>query len=65
VFFFVLSLVAGVLGLSNVSRLATHISLVLFALRFLVFPALIGFAYLLSEAAAAVAPKPAAAALRA
>jgi uncharacterized membrane protein YtjA (UPF0391 family) len=57
VFFLVLSLVADVLGLSNVSRLGKRISLVLFALRFLVFPALIGFAYLLSEATAAVAPK--------
>ena len=53
VFFLVLSLIAGALGLTNVSRLAKRISLVLFALLFLVFPALIGFAYLLSEATAA------------
>jgi uncharacterized membrane protein YtjA (UPF0391 family) len=48
----VLSLIAGALGLTNVSRVAKRISLVLFALLFLVFLALIGFAYLLSEATA-------------
>ena len=63
VFFLVLSLVADVLGLSNVSRLGKRISLVLFALLFLVFLALIGFAYLLSEATGASVPMPAAAAL--
>jgi uncharacterized membrane protein YtjA (UPF0391 family) len=52
VFFLVLSLIAGALGLTNVSRVAKRISLVLFALLFLVFLALIGFAYLLSEATA-------------
>jgi uncharacterized membrane protein YtjA (UPF0391 family) len=52
VFFLVLSLIAGGLGLTNVSRVAKRISLVLFALLFLVFLALIGFAYLLSEATA-------------
>jgi hypothetical protein len=45
-------LIAGTLGLTNVSRVAKRISLVLFALLFLVFLALIGFAYLLSEATA-------------
>ena len=63
VFFLVLSLIAGALGLTNVSRVAKRISLVLFALLFLVFLALIGFAYLLSEATAAPALMPAAAAL--
>jgi uncharacterized membrane protein YtjA (UPF0391 family) len=63
VFLLVLSLIAGALGLTNVSRVAKRISLVLFALLFLVFLALIGFAYLLSEATAAAAPMPAAAAL--
>ena len=58
VFFLVLSLVGGVLGLSNVSRLAKRISLVLFALLFLVFLALIGFAYLLSEATGVSVPIP-------
>ena len=61
--FLVLSLIAGTLGLTNVSRVTKRISLVLFALLFLVFLALIGFAYLLSEATAAAAPMPAAAAL--
>ena len=63
VFFLVLSLIAGALELSNVSRLAKRISLVLFALLFLVFLALIGFAYLLSEATGASVPMPTAAAL--
>jgi uncharacterized membrane protein YtjA (UPF0391 family) len=63
VFFLVLSLIAGALGLTNVSRVAKRISLVLFALLFLVFLALIGFAYLLSEATAAPALMPAAATL--
>jgi uncharacterized membrane protein YtjA (UPF0391 family) len=53
VFFLLLSLIAGALGLTNVSRVAKRISLVLFALLFLVFLALIGFAYLLSEATGA------------
>jgi uncharacterized membrane protein YtjA (UPF0391 family) len=65
VFFLVLSLIAGALGLTNVSRVAKRISLVLFALLFLVFLALIGFAYLLSEATAAPAPMAASATLRA
>jgi uncharacterized membrane protein YtjA (UPF0391 family) len=63
VFFLALSLIVGALGLTNVSRVAKRISLVLFALLFLVFLALIGFAYLLSEATAAPAPMPAAATL--
>jgi hypothetical protein len=61
VFFLVLFTDRGRLGLTNVSRLARCISFVLFALLFLVFLALIGFAYLLSEATAA-APMPAVAA---
>ena len=40
VFFLVLSLIAGALGLTNVSRVAKRISLVLFALLLLVFLAL-------------------------
>jgi uncharacterized membrane protein YtjA (UPF0391 family) len=63
VFFLALSLIAGALGLTNVSRVAKRISLVLFALLFLVFLALIGFAYLLSEATAGPAPMPGAATL--
>jgi uncharacterized membrane protein YtjA (UPF0391 family) len=56
VIFLVISLIAGALGLTNVSRFAKRVSLVLFALFFLVFLALIGFAYPLSEATAAPAP---------
>jgi len=52
VLFLVLSLIAGALGLTNVSGVAKHIAPVLFALLFLVLLALIGFAYLLSEATA-------------
>ena len=63
VFFLVLSLIAGALGLTNISRVAKRISLVLLALLFLVFLVLIGFAYLLSEATGASVPMPAAAAL--
>ena len=63
VFFLVLSLIAGALGLTKISRVAKRISLVLFALLFLVFLALIGFAYLLSEATSASASLPPVAAL--
>jgi uncharacterized membrane protein YtjA (UPF0391 family) len=63
VIFLVISLIAGALGLTNVSRFAKRVSLVLFALFFPVFLALIGFAYLLSEATAAPALMPAAARL--
>jgi hypothetical protein len=43
-------LIAGAVGLTNVSRVAKRISMVLFALFFLGFLALLGFAYLLGEA---------------
>ena len=46
----VISLVAGGLGLTNVSAFAKRLSLVLFALFFLGFLALVGFAYLVSSA---------------
>lgn len=46
----VLSLIAGGVGLTNVSTFFKRISLVLFGLFFLGFLALIGFAYLLGEA---------------
>lgn len=48
--FLVLSLIAGALGLTNFSVLFKRISLVFFALFFLGFLALLGFAYLLGEA---------------
>lgn len=48
--FFVISLIAGAVGLTNISTFAKRISMVLFALFFLGFLALLGFAYLLGEA---------------
>jgi uncharacterized membrane protein YtjA (UPF0391 family) len=50
--FLIISLIAGALGLTNVSQLAKRVSLVLFALFLLAFLALIGFAYLVGEALA-------------
>jgi uncharacterized membrane protein YtjA (UPF0391 family) len=50
VIFVIISLVAGALGLTNISLVAKRISFVLFALFFLAFLALIGFAYLVGEA---------------
>lgn len=46
----VVSLIAGAVGLTTVSRFAKRVSMVLFALFFLGFLALLGFAYLLGEA---------------
>jgi uncharacterized membrane protein YtjA (UPF0391 family) len=48
--FLVVSLIAGGLGLTNISEFARRISIVLFALFFVGFLALLGFAYLLGEA---------------
>lgn len=50
IFFLVISLIAGGIGLTNISSIAKRISFVLFALCFLGFLALLGFAYLLGEA---------------
>jgi uncharacterized membrane protein YtjA (UPF0391 family) len=50
IFFLVLSLVAGAIGLTNISTLARRISMVFFALFFLGFLALLGFAFLLGAA---------------
>jgi len=50
VIFLLISLVAGAVGLTNISATAKRISIVLFALFFLSFLALLGFAYLLGEA---------------
>ena len=50
VVFLIISLIAGALGLTNVSQVAKRGSMVLFALFFLAFLALMGFAYLVSEA---------------
>ena len=61
--FLIISLIAGALGLTNVSQLAKRVSLVLFALFLLAFLALVGFVYLVGEAMAGSALPPAAAAL--
>jgi uncharacterized membrane protein YtjA (UPF0391 family) len=50
IIFLIISLLAGGIGLTNISVIAKRISLVLFALFFLGFLALIGFAWLLGEA---------------
>ncbi len=46
----VISLIAGGLGLTNISVFAKRLALIFFALFLLGFLALIGFAYLLSSA---------------
>jgi hypothetical protein len=46
----IICVIAGGVGLANVSVIAKRISLVLFALFFLGFLALLGFAYLVGEA---------------
>jgi uncharacterized membrane protein YtjA (UPF0391 family) len=48
--FFLISLGAGAVGLTNLSAAARRVSMVLFALFFLGFLALLGFAFLLGEA---------------
>ena len=50
VFFLVISLIAGAVGMTNVSAVAKRISMVLFALFFLGFLALLGFAWMVGEA---------------
>ena len=46
----VISLIAGGLGLTNISSFAKRLAIVFFALFFLGFLALVGFAYLVSSA---------------
>jgi uncharacterized membrane protein YtjA (UPF0391 family) len=46
----IISLIAGGLGLTNISTFAKRLSMVLFALFFLGFLALLGFAYLVGSA---------------
>ena len=46
----VISLIAGGLGLTGISSFAKKLAMIFFALFFLGFLALIGFAYLLSSA---------------
>jgi uncharacterized membrane protein YtjA (UPF0391 family) len=50
ILFLIVSILAGAIGMTNISQIAKRISLVLFALFFLGFLALLGFAYLLGEA---------------
>lgn len=50
IIFFVLSLVAGAFGLTNISGMAKRISMVLFALFFIGFLILLGFAWLVAGA---------------
>ena len=50
VIFLVISLIAGGIGLTNISVIAKRISMVFFALFFLGFLGLLGFAYLVGEA---------------
>ena len=46
----IISLLAGGLGLTNISAFAKRLSMIFFALFFLGFLALLGFAYLLGAA---------------
>jgi uncharacterized membrane protein YtjA (UPF0391 family) len=46
----IISLIAGGLGLTNISAFAKRLSIIFFALFFLGFLALLGFAYLLGSA---------------
>jgi uncharacterized membrane protein YtjA (UPF0391 family) len=50
VLFLIISLIAGGIGLTSISSFAKKIAMVLFALFFLGFLALLGFAYLLGSA---------------
>jgi uncharacterized membrane protein YtjA (UPF0391 family) len=50
IIFLIVSLVAGALGLTKVSAVAKRISLILFALFFVVFLILLGFALLVGQA---------------
>jgi uncharacterized membrane protein YtjA (UPF0391 family) len=56
IIFLILSLVAGAFGLTNISALAKKISLILFALFFIGFLLLLGFAWLIAGALAPSAP---------
>ena len=59
IIFLVISLVASAAGLTNVSVIAKRISIVLFAIFFVIFLALLGFAYLIGEAIDQAARMPA------
>ena len=49
IIFLIISLVAGALGMTDVSRIAKRISLILFALFFLLFLAVLGLAVLIEK----------------
>jgi uncharacterized membrane protein YtjA (UPF0391 family) len=49
IIFLIISLIAGGFGFANISAMAKRISFVLFALFFLTFLALLGFAALVGE----------------
>jgi uncharacterized membrane protein YtjA (UPF0391 family) len=46
VLFLIISLIAGAMGLTNISQFAKRVSMILFALFFLMFLLLLGFAWL-------------------
>jgi uncharacterized membrane protein YtjA (UPF0391 family) len=50
IIFLIISLVAGALGLTNISLIAKRISMILFAVFFLIFLALVAFALLVGSA---------------
>ena len=50
VIFLIISLIAGAIGLTNISLIARRISLFLFGLFFLMFLAVLGLAYLVGSA---------------
>jgi uncharacterized membrane protein YtjA (UPF0391 family) len=59
VIFLIISLIAGALGFTTVSTVAKRISMVLFALFFVLFLSVVGFALLIGEAIAPTPPPPA------
>lgn len=50
VIFLIVSLIAGAIGLTNVSQVARRISMVLFALFFLMAAVVFGLAWMIGEA---------------
>lgn len=50
VIFLIISIIAGAIGMTNISALARRLSLILFGLFFLIFIALIGLALLVDQA---------------
>jgi uncharacterized membrane protein YtjA (UPF0391 family) len=59
VIFLIISIIAGALGMTNISIIAKRISLVLFALFFVLFLAAVGLIYLVSEPSGRPASAPA------